>query len=82
MKLWILTQDEVDGYDTFDSCVVCANNEYDARQIHPCEKYFDRNFSWGTRGWATSPENVKARCIGKAIGVSAGDVVLTSYNAG
>ena len=37
MNIYLLSQSEVDGYDTYDSCVVAAENEEDARQIHPSE---------------------------------------------
>jgi hypothetical protein len=37
MKLYKLSQEINDGYDTYDSCVVCAENEEKARLIHPSE---------------------------------------------
>jgi hypothetical protein len=41
LKLYLLTQDESNGYDTFDSCVVAAYNEEDAKRIHPFLFKFD-----------------------------------------
>jgi len=35
MKLFLLSQDIVRGYDTYDSVVVSAKSEKDARSIHP-----------------------------------------------
>lgn len=35
MNLYLLSQTVNNDYETFDSCVVCANNEYEARMIHP-----------------------------------------------
>lgn len=35
MNLYLLTQNQVTGYDTYDSCVVAAESEDDAREIHP-----------------------------------------------
>ena len=35
MKLYLLTQDVVGGYDTYDSALVAALSENDARDIHP-----------------------------------------------
>ena len=35
MKLFLLSQDYVSGYDTYDSAVVAAESESDARNIHP-----------------------------------------------
>ncbi len=36
MNIYLISQDVVDGYDTFDSAVVVAKNKDDARTIHPC----------------------------------------------
>ena len=35
MKLYLISQDRNDGYDTFDSAVVAAENEQKAREIYP-----------------------------------------------
>ena len=35
MKLFKLSQNKVEGDGTYDSMVVCAENEDDARTIHP-----------------------------------------------
>ena len=35
MNIYLLEQDYVNGYDTYDSMVVVAENEMKARQIHP-----------------------------------------------
>ena len=35
MKIYLLSQDVVNGYDTYDSAVVIAENEDEARKIHP-----------------------------------------------
>jgi hypothetical protein len=35
MKLYLITQGLVDGYDTYDSAVVVAESEYEAKRIHP-----------------------------------------------
>lgn len=34
-KLYKLSQDVNNGYDTYDSIIVCAYSEQDARKIHP-----------------------------------------------
>jgi len=50
MKLYKLSQDLNNNYDTYDSCVVCAENEDEARMIHPSEfvtHYDDENW-YGT----------------------------------
>jgi len=35
MKLFKISQELNDDYDTYDSAVVCADNEAEARKIHP-----------------------------------------------
>lgn len=35
MNLYLISQDNVDGYDTYDSAVVVAKDVQDARKIHP-----------------------------------------------
>ena len=37
MNLYLISQDENIGYDTYDSAVVAAKSEKDARTIHPSE---------------------------------------------
>lgn len=37
MKLFLISQSRVDGYNTYDSAVVAAESESDARNIHPCQ---------------------------------------------
>ena len=35
LKIYKLDQDLNDGYDTYDSCIVVAENEAEARRMHP-----------------------------------------------
>ena len=46
MKLYLMTQDVVDDWDTYDSVVVSAKDEEDARTIHP-----DTGVLWGGDNW-------------------------------
>ena len=58
MKIFKLSQDIVNGYDTYDSCVVIAENENEARKIHP-SKYVthSRDGKWfGTYDCPDKPE--------------------------
>lgn len=76
--LYLLTQSDNKGYDTYDSCIVCAENIIDAKQIHP-----DRFRGWNGRTWSYRPETVKVYCIGIAdSNLKVGSVVLASFNAG
>lgn len=91
-KLWLLTQDEIDGYDTYDSCVVVAPDERLARELHPSGALV-----WGGKAWvylsdrrekpsfysdwATDPANVTATELGLALDDNP-RVVCASFNAG
>ncbi len=40
MKIYKLWQDVNNGYDTYDSIIVCAENEEEAKRIHPSETFY------------------------------------------
>ena len=80
--LWKLTQDQRRGYDTFDSCIVAATTEEEAKLVHPYY-YMWGDSCWNRDVWASDPEYVKAEPIGVAKpSIKAGTVVLASFNAG
>lgn len=39
MKLFLISQEENDDYDTYDEAVVCAESEEDAKRICPSNYY-------------------------------------------
>jgi hypothetical protein len=72
LKLWRISQEVNQGWDTYDSAVVCASTEAEARIMQPS--------SFGS-GWC-APEHVKVELIGKAAkGIGPG-VIVASFNAG
>jgi len=78
MNIYLIYQDENTGLNTYDSAVVIAESEEEARKIDPGE---------GIQPWAfdspewVSPENVKVKFLGVAAeGLPV--VVCASYNAG
>jgi hypothetical protein len=71
MKLWVIKQTENNSYDTYDSAVVAAETEDEAKRV----KVGD-NYSW------CSPEHVTAEYIGEADDSVTAGVVLASFNAG
>jgi hypothetical protein len=77
MKLWKISQNVNNDYDTFDSAVVAAETEDEARNTTPCfedEEDIERE-------WA-SPEDVEVEYLGEAKeGTSAG-IICSSFNAG
>jgi hypothetical protein len=75
MKLWLLTQNVNGGYDTYDSCVVAEESEVTAKLITPGESNWE--YTWA------APKDVKALMIGEAaLGITRGQVICASFNAG
>lgn len=85
MNLYKISQDVNDDYDTWDSAIVCAENEDEARKIHPRNyMYGEKWWTKGNRydGWASRLEDVDVLLIGEAHPSIKKGVVLSSYNAG
>lgn len=95
LKLWLISQDANDGYDTYDSAVVVAATEKEARHISPdgfrvwMTDRWHLQLSDGTTGpearydtWA-DPGQVKVELVGIAAPhLKSGDKVCASFNAG
>ena len=90
----IHASEEYLGYDTYDSAVVCANSEQEAKCIHPDGDYIFINERFVGKesghvapsgylfGWV-HPKDVQVTVIGVAAkGMQPGTVVCASYNAG
>ena len=90
----IQTNEEYTGYDTYDSAVVCANSEAEAKCIHPDGDYIFINERFVSKkskyvapsgyfsGWI-HPKDVQVTFIGVAArGMQPGTVVCASFNAG
>jgi len=96
MKLWLISQSENNGWDTFDSAIVAAETEEEARYIYP------DNWDLGTKIWNgskwlwhledgrvldycssswTSPDHVEVQFLADGYDGPAG-TVLGSFNAG
>lgn len=90
MNIYLLSQGVNMGYDTYDSCVVVAKSEDDARLIHPAALrrdnlsiYFNGKWVKETHGtWASQLAEVSVELIGKAKPGSDRGVVCASFNAG
>ena len=83
MNLYKISQTINDDYDTFDSAVVVAEPEEQARMIHPNGREWDgKSGRWDS--WVDS-ENVSVLLVGKAhsrYDNHSGTVIVSSYNAG
>lgn len=84
MNLYLLEQDEVQGYDVYDSIVVIAKNSLEASKIAPPYCNWKNSYS----SWCSKPENVTVTLIGKAAkGLTGNDrdnpnIIIASFNAG
>lgn len=80
MKLFLIWQEENNGYDTYDSAVVCAKDETEAKTIHPGNGENIEGNSY--RGWVTETSAVYAKYIGTAAKGTKLGVICASFNAG
>ena len=90
----IQTNEEYTGYDTYDSAVVCAESEEQARLIHPdgFSLFTNGRFVYKKNGYVSHssdfdgwvhPNDVQVTFVGVAAkGMQPGTVVCASYNAG
>ena len=71
-KLYKIWQNVNTGWDTYDSAVVCATSEYEARNI---KNYFSKS-EW------CDPKDVQVKLIGYAEEYVEIGVIVDSFNAG
>jgi hypothetical protein len=80
MKLYLISQEVNDDYDTYSDAVVCAENENDAKLIRPdgkeCKENIDNYDSW------CALRDVKCEYIGEAKQELKRGVVCASFHAG
>jgi len=76
LNLYLIYQYLNNGYDTYDSAVVAAESDGDARSIHPSG--YDK---WAYDTWC-KPDQVKVTIIGKAEDNMKRGVICASFNAG
>lgn len=83
LKLYLLTQNDVHGYDTYDSLVVAAESEAAARLIGPTSDHkFGDNSRLHSQTWTPDPAEVNVKLIGIAAEGTTKGVILASFNAG
>lgn len=82
LYIWRLEQNENNGWDTYDSCVVVSESEEKAKKIHPShyDGFDDEKNEWyevnnhgekyymyrSSQAWASHPNNVSAVKVGIA----------------
>ena len=77
MNLYLLINKNSDGYDVYDSAVVCAECKEEARLIHPDGP----GAFWNLCNWCM-PEDVKVELIGEACRDLSKGLVCVSYKGG
>jgi len=80
LKIYHLSQNTNNDWDTYDSCVVCATSEADAKSIDPNGLEFKPSPSYGS--WARSINDIVCVEIGKANKDQKRGVIIASFNAG
>jgi hypothetical protein len=84
MKLYLLSQTVVRGYDTYDSCVVVAEDAIAAVSMHPHDgspltDYAKYDFA----DWPTDTINITCKYLGEAHhSFTEPAVICSSFNAG
>jgi hypothetical protein len=65
MNIYLISWDKSKGYDIdiYSTAVVIANDEREARSIHPLGK--SKAGIWQTSVWAHSPDDVTVQIIGE-----------------
>ena len=62
MKIWKLSQNQNGGYDTYDSIIVCAETEDEARNINPHGDSNDIDEDHFCSGWICSELPLFEKC--------------------
>ena len=83
MNIYLISQAYNKGYDTYDSAIVVARSEEEARSIHPESKNYRPNDNTHCETWCSS-EHVRVTLIGTLTNLEyeAGMVISSSFNAG
>lgn len=80
MKLFLISQNENIGYETYDSAVVAAPDAEIARCMHPCHGEM-QNFKNSTT-WCSDRKHVQVEYLGEAADGILEGVICASFNAG
>ena len=80
LNLYLVSQEENTGYDTYSAFVVAAESVEEARSFDPYGGKMDWT-DWNPH-WCLTEQAVKVKLIGKAVEGSSTGVVLASFQAG
>lgn len=79
MKLYRISQTQVEGYDTYSDAIVAAPSMSMARCIHPAGLHPS---NWKLGSWCGSTAQVKVEYLGVAKSGTKLGVICASYHAG
>lgn len=82
MNIYYLHQNTWNDYDTYDSAVVIAETEEQAKRMHPHGGDISQEEANRYKDWPSDPEEITCKFLGVAEGISESYVVCASYNAG
>jgi hypothetical protein len=80
MNLYLISQDQNQDYDSYDSAVVAAPDEETARNIHP--NTYPQPWSNDSGTWCRTPDKVTVEYLGIAKEETVTGVICASFNAG
>ncbi|PCJ38958.1 MAG: hypothetical protein COA71_14755 [SAR86 cluster bacterium] len=82
MNIYLISQDTNNGYDTYDSAIVTAENEDVARLIHPDPDL--EEYKYKSMYWVDDPKLVTVKLLGTLDPdmPQKTSVLLASFNAG
>jgi len=83
MKLYEISQSVNNNYDTYDSAIVAAESEDEARMINP-DKMDDEDWDGEVGSWSAwcAAKDVDVEYIGEAKEGTKKGLILASFNAG
>ena len=81
MKIYEISQNEENGYDTYSSAIVIANTKEEAANVHP--SFYSKWEDKYSRVWCSTPEAVYVKELGIYTGKETiPGVILASFHAG
>lgn len=91
MNIYLVSQNDNNGWDTFDSFVCYASNEEEARRMLPDtgvllkpNEYWDKDGKHDNKysTWALNLNSVNVKLLGSNVDITESKVILASFNAG
>ena len=79
MRLWKISQDKNNNYETYDSAVVAAETEAEAKLMNPSNGEDIKPEPYSS--WVGDPADVQCEYIGEAKDGTQKGVICASFNA-